>query len=197
MKTLTFLLAGTIGALLTTTGCTTYYCDAGADYLERQESVSRSPYYTEFEVSQNRISGQGESSVLLWIFQFSDGKYCLRNRNPRLSLANQVLEFLSPTQKAVGNAKNSALYNACESAPADQLLGTAFEYKITNYLFYSTVECNVKGFPATVKGVKMLEKQPVILNNWQKIEYLAPYEIPQVYSDPDHATPPSALVKHQ
>ena len=34
--------------------------------------------------------------------------------------------------------------------------------------------------PAKVKGVKMVDKKPIILNKWQKIEYVKPYENPVV-----------------
>ena len=79
---------------------------------------------------------------------------------------------------------------------ADQILGATFEYKITDYLVFSKVECTAKGFPARARGVELLEqKQPVILNNWQKIEYISPYETPKVYSGPEDATPPSAWVE--
>ena len=47
-------------------------------------------------------------------------------------------------------------------------------------LLYATVDCRVKGFPAKVKGVKMVDKKPIILNKWQKIEYVKPYENPVV-----------------
>ena len=52
-----------------------------------------------------------------------------------------------------------------------------------DYFFFAEVDCTVKGFPAKIKGVKMIEKKPIILNKWQKIEYVAPYENPKVYND--------------
>jgi hypothetical protein len=58
-------------------------------------------------------------------------------------------------------------------------MGVTFDYVIKDYLIFATVHCRVKGFPATVKGVKMVDKKPIILNKWQKIEYIAPYEFPK------------------
>ena len=190
MKTKLLLLSGMTGLVLSLTGCVSYYRDAGADYLKRPESVSRAPYYTEYQISQDKVNGQGKASVLFWLFQFSDGKYCQLGMGPNLSIVSQIAEVFSPTQRAVYNAKSSAMYQACESSSADQILGATFEYRITDYFFYLTVECTAKGYPATAKGIKMLEKQPVILNKWQKVEYLNLYEVPQVYSDPEHATTP-------
>lgn len=51
-----------------------------------------------------------------------------------------------------------------------------FDYKITDYLFYSKIQCTVQGFPAKVKSVKLIDKKPVVLNKWQRIEYIAPHE---------------------
>lgn len=186
------VLAAANMIMLLGTGCTTYHRDAGADYLERPGSIPPVPYYTEYDISAP-TNGDGKASVLFWIFQFSDGKYCQLAKNPRLSLLDSIFEYLSPSQKAINNAKSSALYNACEKNSADQIFGATFQYKITDYLFYAAVECSVKGYPAKVKSVKMLEKQPVILNQWQKIEYLAPYEIPFCNTASSSVTPPDSF----
>lgn len=193
MKTKFFIPVGMVGLALAFTGCVSHYRDAGADYLKRPESVSRAPYYTKYQVSQDKVSGQGKASVLFWLFQFSDGKYCQLGMGPDLSIFSQIAEVFSPTQRAIFNAKSSAMYQACQNSSADQILGATFEYRITDYFFFATVECTAKGYPATATGVRMLEKQPVILNNWQKLEYLAPHEVPLVYSDPEHAVSLSAL----
>jgi len=93
-------------------------------------------------------------------------------------------DLLSPTFTAVSNAKSIALYNACEKNNADQLLGVTFDYVVKNYFIFAKVDCTVKGFPAKVKGIKMVEKKPIILNKWQKIEYVAPHENPVVSNAP-------------
>ncbi len=186
MKRKIFLLASSV-LMFAATGCVSHYRDAGADYLSRPKDFSRLPYYTEYNVSQTKVSGQGQSSVFFWLFQSTDGKYCQLGDAPDLSIFSQIAEVFSPTRRAIFNAKSSALYQACESSTADHILGATFEYKITDYFFWAHVECSVKGYPATVKRVKMLDlndKQPVILNNWQKIEYIEPYgRKPEVYSD--------------
>ena len=169
-------------ALVLLSGCTSTYRDTGVDYLVRSNSAGATPYYTEYEIGKNQVAGEGNASVLFWFFQFSEGKYCLVESNPHLSFLSLFMELFSPSQKAVSNAKNAAMYNACEKSKADQIMGAGFEYKITNYLVYAKVECVAKGFPAKIKSVKMLDKQPVILNNWQKIEYIEPYGIARDYS---------------
>lgn len=74
----------------------------------------------------------------------------------------------------------SALYDACASSRTDQLLGTFFEYKVTDYLIYTEVECVIKGFSATAAAVKLIDKKPVVLNSWQKLEYVGIHEKPQI-----------------
>ena len=198
MRKMTCLLTGCIAMMFAATGCVSHYRDAGADYLSRPSNVSLIPYYTVYDVSQTRVSGQGKAAVFFWLFQSTDGKYCQLGAAPDLSIFSQIAEVFSPTQRAIFNAKSSALYQACESSSADQILGATFEYKITDYFFWANVECSVRGFPATVKNVKMLDsndKQPIILNTWQKIEYIDPHaRKPEVYSDQNlggiNAVPP-------
>ena len=171
-------LFGAVLVAAVLTGCTTYYRDSVADYLARPELESTTPYYTDFDIKKERISAKGEAAVLFGIFQIAENKRCQSVINPNLSVFSVLDELLSPTYKAVSNAKSIALYNACEQYDADQLMGATFDYVITNYLFYAKVDCVVKGFPAKVKGIKMIDRKPVILNQWQRIEYIKPYEIP-------------------
>lgn len=182
MKKSLLLLACSAVCAMMFSGCTTTYRDTGVDYLVRSDSVGATPYYTEYEVNKDQVAGKGASSVLFWFFQFSEGKYCLVEHNPHLSIMSLFMEFFSPTQKAVSNAKNAAMYDACEKSGADQILGAGFEYKIVNYFVFAKVECIAKGFPAKVKQIKMLDKQPVILNQWQKIEYISPYGVTKDFS---------------
>lgn len=182
MKKQLGLFCSAVFSLVILAGCTSTYRDNAVHYLEASGSAGATPYYTEYEVGTERVVGQGNASVLLWFFQFSDGKYCLVERNPKLSILHRLMEVFSPSQKAVSNAKNAAMYDACEKSNADQILGAGFEYKITDYLVFAKVECISKGFPAKVKSVKMLDKQPVILNEWQKIDYIAPYGVARDFS---------------
>ena len=164
-------------------GCTTYYRDTGADHLNRPVAVGDIPYYTEYSVVNQQVTAKGEASVLFGIFQIAEDKRCLTVDDSAQSIFSLIENLLSPTGRAVNNAKSVALYNACERNHADQLIGVTFDYTVRNYLIYTKVSCVAKGFPATVKGVKMIEKKPIILNKWQKIEYIAPHENPVAGKD--------------
>lgn len=178
-KTVIMLFA--VGITTLFCSCTTYYKDSGADYLIRPRSVSNAPYCTEYTLKNERVQARGEASVLLGIFQIAENKRCLSVFNPNLSILSILDDLISPTFRAVTNAKSIALYNACEQNNADQLLGVTFDYIVHDYFFFARVDCTVRGFPAKIKGLKMIEKKPIILNKWQKIEYIAPHENPRIY----------------
>ena len=182
MKKSLLFFAASVAAIVFS-GCTTYYRDTGADYLNRPAPTGSALYYTEYSLANKQIAAKGNASVLFGVFQIAENKRCLSVYNPYLSVFSIIDNLISPTQRAVDNAKSVALYNACEQFGADQLLGVTFDYVIKNYFFYASVNCTVKGFPATVKGIKMIEKKPIILNKWQKVEYVAPYENPVVNKD--------------
>lgn len=170
MKKMLLLLCGAVAVIAGVTGCSTTYREAGADYLSRPKDAGSIPYYTEFSVSPRRVESKGNATVILGFFQISEGKQCLIGSDPNLSVWSKIMEYFSPTQMAINNAKGAAVYNACERHNADQVLGASFEYKISNYLIFASVECTVKGFPATVTSVKVLAPKPIVLNEWQRVE---------------------------
>ena len=153
------LFAATVLALAAMTGCTSTYRDGGAANLAMPNSAAMPKYTTQYSVSPERIAASGEASVLLWIFHSSESKYCLWQDNPNSSFAYRISGVFSPTRLCVDNAKRMAVYNAVTQKDADLLLGAAFEYPIEDYLFFTRVKCNVKGFPATVKSVTLVEKK--------------------------------------
>ena len=89
------------------TGCVTHYRDGGADYLKRPDNITNAPYYTEFEISEKKVVGNGEASVLFWLFQFSDGKYCQQGLAPRLSFFSMFAALSLILQMRSVQAKSS------------------------------------------------------------------------------------------
>ena len=166
------------GALLLAGCSTTVYRDGGAANLARPASISAPLYRTDYEVSKERVSAVGESTVLFGIFHSSEGKYCLWDEDLSRTAMDGVAGALSPTKLCIGDAKKAAVFNAVSACNADLLLGATYEYTVSSGLFYTHVKCTAKGYPATVKGVKFVNK-PVILNKWQRIEYISPEEDPQ------------------
>ena len=158
-KTLLFFAALCVSALLF--GCTTYYKDVAGDYLVNPPNGTVSPYYTEYDISQNAVHGEGEASVLFWIFHFGEGKFCRIGSIPNLTFWDWIGSLISPTQKAVYNAKAASLYNVCEINHADFLVGTSFEYTVSNMFFWISVKCKTSAYPAKVKSIGAAK--PIIL----------------------------------
>jgi hypothetical protein len=177
------ILFASVALLALLSGCTTYYRDSIADHLTYSTGVANARYVTEFEIDKTRVKAEGTAAVLFGIFHIAEDKRCLSMQDPNFSIFEFLGKILSPTYITIQNAKNVALFNACETYGADQLMGTTFDYVVKNYLFFARVECTVKGFPAKAKAVKVIDKKPIILNKWQKIEYIAPYDNPIKYSD--------------
>lgn len=176
MKSL-HLLSLVSGALLLAGCSTTVYRDGGAANLARPASISSPTYRTDYDVSKERVSATGEAKVVLGMFHFSEGKCCLWDEDLSRTAMDGVADALSPTQLCIGNAKKAAVFNAVAASNADLLLGATYEYTVYSSLFHTQVKCTAKGYPATVKGVKFVNK-PVILNQWQRIEYISPDDNP-------------------
>ena len=135
-------------------------------------------YRTDYEISKERVSATGEAEVILGLFHVSEGKFCLWDENPARTSLDGVSGALSATRRCIDDAKSAAVFNAVSGRNADLLLGATFEYTVYNSLFYTSVKCTVKGYPATVKGLKFLDK-PVVLEQGQWVGYVAHDENPQ------------------
>ena len=51
-------------------------------------------------------------------------------------------------------AKQGATFNACKAAKADMLLAAKYNIKISDFVVYKSVKCDVTGYPGVIKGVK-------------------------------------------
>lgn len=166
-------------SLAALTGCTAYYTERGAQAMINPSSANGPVYKTDWEVSPKRTKAEGTARVLFWVFTSGEPKYA---EVPGLNLG------FFPTDRAIYKAKAAATYEACTKNNADALLGVTYNYKITDYFFVSTVECEVQGFPAKVSGVSILEDKPVLVDKDKTLIRLKTYETPEDYSS--NATPP-------
>lgn len=154
-------------ALLALTGCTSYYTERAAQSQIDPYAVGTEGYVTEWNIADKRTSAKGTARVLFWVFTSGEPKYA--------DVPDSLPAFW-PTDRAINKAKAAATYTACEQTKADALLGVAYKYKVTDYFFTSTVECEVIGFPANVKGLKIPDSKAVLINADQKIMRLSPWE---------------------
>lgn len=159
------LLAGM--ALVALTGCTSYYTDQAAQAQVAAVPSAGPEYRTEWKIADQRVKADGNAKSWFGIFTSGDSKFA--------ELPGLNVSFFG-TSHAIYRAKASATYTACEQAKADALLGASYRYCVTNYLFFSTVKCEVLGYPATITGLEPRENKLVLIRNDQKIVRLKPWE---------------------
>ncbi|MBQ9693617.1 MAG: hypothetical protein IJV69_02550 [Kiritimatiellae bacterium] len=165
------VLAGLVLAVLT--GCVSYHTERDTQALASPSAGHAPNYRTEWKISNERTTAHGSAQVWFSLFVSGDAKYA------------EVPGFPAffPTDRAVQKAKSAATYEACEKTKADALLGVAYKYKVTNYFYiFSTVDCEVVGYPANVTGLKLQEDQPILIDKTKGILRLKPWETLKDYS---------------
>lgn len=149
-------------------GCTSVqvYKDYGYlnDPQEKMTDQSRTPYYIDYTVGDKRVTGEGSSRCWFWFFSIDDG----------FSMDGPGFTF----DPAMSAAKNSATFKAVESAKCDALMGCIYQYtKTSKWLgIFKETRCEVKGFPANVKSINLIEDRPVVINKDQQIVRIKPWE---------------------
>ena len=147
-------------------GCTSVdlYREGLVDALEYPAAGSYDAWRIQWNVGKDRVKGRGVSECWFWFFSFNDGHHM---SPPRFSFGG------------VKMAKESATFNAVESANADTLVGAAYGYTCTSKWLgiYKQVACEVQGYPAFVKGIELLEDdRPVLLDKDQQVIRLKKWE---------------------
>lgn len=161
-------------ALFAFAGCTSYHTDRATQAQVEPVSYAGPGYHTEWKVADQRAKGEGCARAWFGIWTSGDSKYA--------DVPGLHVPFFA-RDRAILRAKSSATYNAIEQTKADALLGAAYKYTVTNCLFFTTVKCEVVGFPADVTGVKLHEDQPVLVDKTKEIIRIKPWErvtVPQL-----------------
>lgn len=141
------------------TGCSTFTntSDAGdLTYYPKLLDVV-DDYRPVYEVEQKKVSGTGKGCVLLWIFSWGADGYA---DNARVNTS--VLSKIFPS--ATDIAAKAAFYNACKAAECDYLTAARYEVQSENYIVFRRVTSKVTGFPVKLVGVKVVKKEPYLLD---------------------------------
>jgi hypothetical protein len=126
--------------LFLTTGCTSVTSNDGANAIG-MENLKMPVYAPIITRSKKKVTGTSHLTVLFGIFSWGDNKFA---DNTTFSAFGSILP----------DARNAAVYNACERSKSDLILAAKYEVEKTNYFFYSTINCTVTGFPAVIKDLK-------------------------------------------
>lgn len=149
-------------------GCTSVQVVKDYGYINDPQSsmcdVSCNPYQIDYSVDNERVTGEGTSCCWFWLFASDDG----------CKMASPGFTFDS----GLSAAKDSATFKAVDNAKADALMGCIYQYtKTSKWLgIYKETKCQVKGFPAHVKSIKLLEDRPVVIDKDKQIVRIKPWE---------------------
>ena len=154
-------LCGTLALL--GTGCVSYYTEAGAHANVEPSPQDGPGYNTQFAVSDQKVKAEGAAKVWFWLFTTGEPKFAA------IETKDHFFGPLSPTRVAVNKAKAAATYAAVDKAQADCLFGTIYRFKVTDYFFVSTIECEATGFPGTMTGIEFIKNRAILLDENQKL----------------------------
>ena len=148
-------------------GCTSVEITREGSYNDAQlkmRDCSDNPYHIDWDIAHERVYGTGGSSCLFWFFSLSDGH----------AYAAPGFTF----DAGVSAAKDAATYDAVEKAKCDALLGCMYRTtKTSKWLgIYKEVKAEVKGFPANVKSIELINDRPVLLDKEQQVIRLNNWE---------------------
>ena len=148
-------------------GCTSVEITREGSYNDAQlkmRDCSDNPYHIDWDIAHERVYGTGCSSCWFWFFSSSDGR----------AYAAPGFTF----DAGVSAAKDAATYDAVEKAKCDALLGCMYRTtKTSKWLgIYKEIKAEVKGFPANVKSIELINDRPVLLDKEQQVIRLNNWE---------------------
>jgi hypothetical protein len=171
MKKIAFFAMACVATFVT--GCVSYHTERDTQSIVNPSADQGPTYRTNWKIEQKRTSATGSARVWFGLFVSGDAKYA--------NVPGWNMGFL-PSDRAVSKAKAAATYAACEQTNADALLGVAYKYKMTDYIIFSTVDCEVEGYPAKVTGLTLQDTKPVLIDDGKKVIRMKTYETLEDYT---------------
>ena len=149
-------------------GCTSVQVVKDYGYLndaqDKMTDLSSNPYHIDYDVAPERVTAEGMSTCWFWFFASDDG----------VKMSSPGFTFDS----GLAAAKDSATFKAVENAKCDALMGCIYQYtKTSKWLgIYKENKCEVKGFPANVKSINLIQDRPVLIDKDKQVIRLKPWE---------------------
>ena len=106
-------------------------------------------FEADIDAGKTKVNGSATIHTVLGLITWGVNSYA----DDAFVADNAIIPFQF-TISPLTIAKQGATYNACKNAKADMLLAAKYNIKISDYLVYKKIECQVAGFPGVVKGVK-------------------------------------------
>lgn len=142
-----FSAAVAMGALaLLATGCSSFETSRQSESIDMHMPLTVIP---NVEAGNTRVEGSAKVSCLFGIFSWGCEKQAVGVTYGEHEKASPLKFFVGPDEVA----KNGAAYDACSKVNADILLTPQYDLTIKDYFVFKTVDCQVRGFPGTIKNV--------------------------------------------
>jgi len=146
-KIIMMILAGGVLAVAGT-GCTSFETNRVGEQVEVKMPLNVEPVV---ELGNQTVEGNATVNCLFGIFIWGVSSQAVGVDY----YANGGYAGVGMFTSAANVAKNGAAYNACTGANADLLLAARYNLTETNYFVFKKVECQVKGYPGTLKGINI------------------------------------------
>ena len=144
MKKQLLLAGGAVAAALVMTGCMATHSN---DAASSAKVCVGKKFDADIVAGKQAVSGTATVhnlfGIITWgVSNFADDAFVSGNNGLQLSVSPLTV------------AKQGATYNACAASKADMLLAAKYNIKVSDFVVYKSVKCDVTGFPGVVKGVK-------------------------------------------
>lgn len=142
-----FSAAVAMGTLaLLATGCSSFETSRQSESIEMHMPLTVIP---NVEAKDTKVEGSAKVNCLFGIFTWGCEKQAIGVTYWEHEKTAPLKLFVGPDEVA----RNGAAYEACAKANADILLASQYDLTVKDYFIFKTVECQVKGFPGTIKNV--------------------------------------------
>lgn len=147
MKKMLLLALAAIGCATISTGCISTEANRVGDQISVRMILRVDP---QVDVKNQKISGSAAVHSVLGFINWGVNAQAMG-----VNFGTTADAFsLIPSGENV--ARNGAVYNACTKNKADLLIAPQYVIKTKDFIVYKVVQCQVTGYPGTVKGVKVL-----------------------------------------
>ena len=127
-------------------GCSSFETNRDSKSLDIHMPLTVIP---NVEAGNTKVEGSAKVSCLFGIFTWGCEKQSV-GVTYGTPMEDSFLTFFVGANDV---ARNGAAYDACSKANADILLTPQYDLTIKDYFVFKTVDCQVKGFPGTIKNV--------------------------------------------
>ena len=130
-------------------GCVSTRKNDGGD-ASLQVPVVKDIIHEKYEIKNETVTGEESLNVLFGLIVWGKTATHYADAAP--------FRFFDK----IGEAKNGAYANACDKAKCDAIVGAHYKVRIEDYFVFKKLTCEIFGYPATLKGVELIENKSIL-----------------------------------